>query len=128
MMTMDDAESLGGAPFAFKLPAGSNEAAAVANLRTINTAEITFLSVSGGIYGEISTLVAAGLLDSRFNNNVVSGYSFLIVANGGDYVAAAIPANRDSGQYAFFSSVDGVVRFPVAEHWAPLGLAGQPVQ
>ena len=31
----------------------ANESAAVANLRTINTAEVTYLSSSGGNYGDI---------------------------------------------------------------------------
>src|SRR3954468_4773660 len=43
----------------------ANESAAVANLRTINTAQVTYLSSSGGNYGAISNLMTAGLLDSR---------------------------------------------------------------
>ena len=44
----------------------ANESAAVANLRTINTAEVTYLSSSGGNYGDLPALVAAGLLDDTF--------------------------------------------------------------
>ena len=44
----------------------ANESAAVANLRTINTAEVTYLSSSGGNYGDLTALVAAGLLDDTF--------------------------------------------------------------
>jgi hypothetical protein len=99
----------------------------VANLRTINTAEVTFLSTSGGNYGEIPHLVAAGLLDNRFNTSI-SGYSYLIVAGGGDYVAAAIPADLQNGKNIFFSTPDGVVRFTASKQWAPPGQAGKPVQ
>src|SRR5262249_53582275 len=45
----------------------SSASAAIANLRTVNTAEVTYLSTSGGNYGTISDMIAAGLLDSRFN-------------------------------------------------------------
>jgi hypothetical protein len=76
---------------------------------------------------EIPHLIAAGLLDSRFNG-AVFGYTYLIVANGGDYVAAAVPVNLQGEKHVFFSTPDGVVRFTVAKRWAPAGLAGQPVQ
>src|SRR6476619_2277823 len=55
----------------------ANESAAVAEIRTINTAEITYLSSSGGNYGTIPFLVGAGLLDSRFSGTM-SGYNFAI--------------------------------------------------
>src|SRR5262249_20878582 len=56
----------------------ANESAAVSNLRTINTAEVTYLSSAGGSYGSLPELVTAGLLDTRFNTGVVSGYSFAV--------------------------------------------------
>ena len=45
----------------------ANESAAVSNIRTVNTAEVTYLSSAGGSYGSLPELVTAGLLDSRFN-------------------------------------------------------------
>src|SRR6266480_3377774 len=45
----------------------ANESAAVAQVRTITTAEVTYLSSSGGSYGTIAQLVSAGLLASGFN-------------------------------------------------------------
>ena len=39
------------------MPAGLNESAAVANLRTINTAQVTYLSSSGGTFGATTDLV-----------------------------------------------------------------------
>ena len=53
----------------------SNESAAVANLRTINTAQVTYLSTSGGSYGEIADLIAAGLLDDTFTG-IKAGYKY----------------------------------------------------
>ena len=46
----------------------ANESAAVANLRTINTAQVTYLSTAGGNYGDVNALVTAGLLDTRFSS------------------------------------------------------------
>src|SRR5215470_13022653 len=60
----------------------ANESAAVSNLRTINTAEVTYLSSAGGSYGTLMDLVTAGLLDTRFNTAAtppgVSGYTFSV--------------------------------------------------
>src|ERR1044072_7735663 len=68
----------------------ANESAAVANIITINTAEVTYLSSAGGNYGSIPELITAGLLDSRFTN-AVSGYNFTVTATGSDYTANAAP-------------------------------------
>src|SRR5215510_3708550 len=68
----------------------ANESSAVANLRTINTAEVTYLSSAGGNYGTLGNLVTAGLLDTRFNG-AVSGYNFNVAASGSDYTATAVP-------------------------------------
>src|SRR5437764_13538383 len=73
----------------------ANESSAVANTRTINTAEVTYMSSSGGNYGSITDLVTAGLVDSRFNNPV-SGYTFTVTASGSDYTANAMPTSTNS--------------------------------
>src|SRR6185312_5147850 len=70
----------------------ANESATVANVRTINTAEVTYLSSAAGNYGGITNLIAAGLIDSRFTN-AVSGYSFTITATGADYTVNAFPTS-----------------------------------
>src|SRR5215475_4806553 len=76
----------------------ANESAAVAELRTINTAQITYLSGAQGNYGSVANLVSAGLLDSRFNG-VMSGYNFTITTSGADYTATATPASASNGRY-----------------------------
>ncbi|HEX4999412.1 MAG TPA: carboxypeptidase-like regulatory domain-containing protein [Terriglobia bacterium] len=102
--------------------------AAVANLRTINTAEVTYLSVSGGNYGSLSQLIAAGLLTPDIAKGEFHGYSYAIVAEGGDYLVTAVPAPAQTDNHAFFSSPDGVVRYSAAESLAPPGQQGRPVQ
>src|SRR5215467_10690909 len=70
----------------------ANESAAVASIRTVTTAEITYLSSSGGNYGDITQLVGAGLLDTGFNGTK-SGYTYGITTTGTDYTISATPAS-----------------------------------
>ena len=105
----------------------ANESAAVANLRTVNTAEVTYLSSSGGSYGEIDDLVSAGLLDSTFNNTATTpkaGYQYSITASGADYTATATPASSNTGRFAYYSTPDAVVRYSTSDATRP----GQAVQ
>src|SRR5262249_12622292 len=67
----------------------ANESAAVAELRTVNHAEIEYRASFRGQYGTIPQLIRVGLLDSRFDG-VLSGYRYNISANGEDYTATAI--------------------------------------
>jgi prepilin-type N-terminal cleavage/methylation domain-containing protein len=105
----------------------ANESAAVATLRTINTAQVTYLSSNGGNYGTISNLVGAGLLDSRFNGSV-GGYNYTVVASSYDYTATADPVSSNSGRYGYYSLPDAVIRYSTAASLAPAGQAGNPVQ
>src|ERR1041385_5714837 len=80
----------------------ANESAAVAELRTINTAQITYLSSAQGNYGDITKLISAGLLDSRFSGQM-SGYLFSITSSGADYTATANPASTSNGRYGYYT-------------------------
>ena len=105
----------------------ANESAAVASVRTITTAEVTYLSSSGGNYGDIPMLVTAGLLDTGFNG-IKGGYNYGITTNGMDYTITATPASTNNGRYAYYSVPDGVVRYSTQSTLAPTGQAGNPVQ
>ncbi len=105
----------------------ANESAAVAQVRTITTAEVTYLSSSGGSYGTITQLVSAGLLDSGFNATK-SGYNYSITTNGTDYTINAAPASTNNGRYGYYSIPDGVVRYSTTSTQAPTGQSGNPVQ
>lgn len=105
----------------------ANESAAVANLRTINTAQVTYLSSSGGNYGEIQDLIDAGLLDGTFTG-VKAGYNFTVTASGSDYTAEATPASTNTGRYGYYSTPDAVVRYSTLSTLAPSGQAGNAVQ
>ena len=110
----------------------ANESSAVANLRTINSAEVTYLSSAGGNFGDVTNLIAAGLIDSRFTG-AVSGYTFVVTTSTSDYTAVATPTSTNSGRYGYFSTPDAVVRYASATSGTcnpcyPTGMSGSPVQ
>ncbi|PYS54438.1 MAG: hypothetical protein DMG13_08740, partial [Acidobacteria bacterium] len=110
----------------------ANESSAVANLRTINTAEVTYLSSAGGNFGDVTNLIAAGLIDSRFTG-AVSGYTFVVTTSTSDYTAVATPTSTNSGRYGYYSTPDAVVRYASATSGTcnpcyPTGMSGSPVQ
>jgi len=107
----------------------ANESAAVANLRTVNTAEVTYLSSSGGNYGDLDNLVDAGLLDDTFRpGGVKAGYVFAIATDGVEFTVTADPASTNTGRYAYWSGADAVVRYSTDTALAPAGQEGQAVQ
>ena len=110
----------------------AQESSAVAQIRTVNTAEVTYLSSAGGNYGSIPQLITAGLLDIRFATSV-SGYTFAVQASGTDYTAAATPTSTNAGRYGYYSTPDAVVRYQSATSGVcnpcfPTGLSASPVQ
>jgi type IV pilus assembly protein PilA len=105
----------------------ANESAAVANLRTVNTAEVTYLSSSGGNYGDIPALIGAGLLDETFTGTK-AGYAYGVTASGADYTATAGPISSNTGRFGYYSHPDAVVRYSTATSLAPAGQAGRSVQ
>ena len=104
----------------------ANESAAVASIRTVITAEITYLSSAGGNFGTLVQLVGAGLLDTGFNG-IKSGYNYGILTNGLDYTITAYPASTNNGRYGYYSVPDGVVRYSTNSTLAPTNMAGNPV-
>jgi prepilin-type N-terminal cleavage/methylation domain-containing protein len=91
----------------------AQESSAVAQVRTINTAEVTYLSSNQGNYGDIPSLIAQGFLDNRFGGPV-SGYSFVVTASGTDYTVTATPTSTNAGRYGYISVPDAVIRYQSA--------------
>ena len=105
------------------------EPAAVANLRTINTAQVTYLSSSGGTFGSIAALIAAGLLDDTFAGTKAGyKYSITLDATGSIYTAEAVPASTKAGRFGYYSHPDAVVRYSTNASLAPVGKSGRSVQ
>jgi len=110
----------------------AQESAAVAQVRTVNTAEITYLSSNQGAYGGIPELITQGLLDVRFAGSV-SGYNFAITASGSDYTVGATPTSTNAGRFGYWSTPDAVIRYATQTSATcspcfPTNLSGSPVQ
>jgi len=111
----------------------AQESSAVAQLRTINTAEVTYLSSNQGAYGSLPQLITQGLIDTRFVGSV-SGYNYTVSATGTDYTAVATPTSTNAGRFGYYSVPDAVIRFQTAvvsgqcDPCYPTGLSGAPVQ
>ena len=108
------------------------ECAAVANLRTINTAEVTYLSSSGGSYGTMADLIAVRFLDDTFADTK-GGYNYAIAVDATGYTATALPASPKHGRYGYYTVADAIVRYmdrrsPECTPCFPEGKAGEKVQ
>ena len=107
----------------------ANETHAVANLKTVNTAQVQYLSNSQGRYGDIPNLITAGMLDARYSAGS-AGYDFDIQlsADSLDYTALATAQGANSGRYDYYTRPDYVIRYSTDSTRAPTGLTGEPVR
>jgi type II secretory pathway pseudopilin PulG len=107
----------------------ANEAHAVSNLRTLNTAEVQYISTHQGQYGGVPELVTAGLLDARYVLGS-AGYNFSaqLSANYLDYTATAIAQGPNMGRFDYYTTPDYVIRYSSDPTRAPTGLTGAPVR
>jgi prepilin-type N-terminal cleavage/methylation domain-containing protein len=105
----------------------AQESSAVAQLRTINTAEVTYIGSNQGSYGDVPSLVTQGLLDQRFAGSI-SGYNFSIAVSGNVYTANANAVSANAGRFDFFTTADYVLRYATDPTRAPAGLTGEPVR
>jgi type IV pilus assembly protein PilA len=108
----------------------ANESSAVASIRTINTAEISYnsayptvgfssLANLAGTSCTPPTSTSACLIDTQLASGTKSGYSFVATASGsspaGSYYAAASPITpNQTGNRSFCSTADAVVRYSTA--------------
>jgi type IV pilus assembly protein PilA len=110
----------------------AQESAAVAQIRTINTAEVTYLSSNQGSFGSVVQLISQGLLDNRFTGSV-SGYNFTVAASGPNYTVNADPTSTNAGRFGYYSAPDAVIRYATYQGGNctpcyPGSLSGAPVQ
>jgi type IV pilus assembly protein PilA len=110
----------------------ANESSAVASVRTLNTAQISYNSAypTAGFAASLTVLsgncsgatlpasTAACLIDSQLATGTKSGYSFAVNASGtpaSNYIAVATPLTiNTTGVRAFCSVADAVVRYAAA--------------
>jgi type IV pilus assembly protein PilA len=106
----------------------ANEASAVASLRTLNTAQISYnssyptvgfatsVSVLAGTTCAPPTSAGACLIDTQLASGTKSGYSFALSGTSGTpnssytFIASALTPNQTGVRY-FCSFADAVVRF-----------------
>jgi len=96
----------------------SNEAAAIGSMRTVNSAEATYLSTIGNNteYGDMAALETAELVDSVLANASAapgkSGYTFVLALANSDsqYTLTVSPVSASTGTRGFFTDESGVIR------------------
>jgi prepilin-type N-terminal cleavage/methylation domain-containing protein len=108
----------------------ANETAAVANMRNLNTAQVTYSSSNGGVYGALSDLVAARLIDPRYATGNFSGFNYTLdlSVDARDYTAFATALSANTSRFDYYSTPDFVVRYSTITARAPVGQSGTPVQ
>ena len=116
-------------PSLLKSRQAAHEAAAVSTLRTINTAEVTYLTTANGKFGSLQDLVNNNMISSNFIPGPVSGYFFNISLGAGnsDYTITAEPASANDGKYGYYVTLDNTVRYSIIATLAPAGSSGAPV-
>jgi type IV pilus assembly protein PilA len=94
----------------------ANESAAIGSLRTIGTAQATYLSTVGGNSSYATSLAAlntAQLIDGVLASGTKSGYTYTMTGTATAYAAKADPATG-GGTRHFFADETGVIRFDPA--------------
>ena len=124
-----DCDDAGGFGYHAASPQHLYDSAAVANLRTISTAEVTYLSSSGGRYGTMEDLIDARLVDDTFTGTK-AGYRYTIMLNatGSGFTAEALPASKETGRYGYYTLPDAVIRYSTHVSLSPAGRSGHSVQ
>jgi len=107
----------------------ANESAAVANMRNLNTAQVSYSSTNG-TYGSMNDLIGVALLDDRYANPNFNGYRFTITLSGNfrDYTAYANGLSSNTSRYDYYSTPGFVIRYTTVVARAPSGMNGDPVQ
>jgi type IV pilus assembly protein PilA len=121
----------------------ANESGAVANLRTITTANVVFSTTYGAGFGTslavlggdptTPSVTSAGLIDSVLSAGVKSGYIYtytpLSVDAGGNYQAFSVNADPitpgTTGDRHFYTDQTNVIRVNLT---AAAGLSDSPIQ
>ena len=96
--------------------AAANEASAIASVRNIVTAEITYYSTKGaGKYGALADLKGQKLIDDVLGAGQKDGYKFDTPTGAGntdDFTVTAVPITvGKTGNRGFFADATAVIRY-----------------
>jgi len=107
----------------------ANETAAVATLKMMNTAEVTYASANMGAYASVSELVGASLIDSSLTTTK-AGYNYSVDLSSDrlNYTVLATAVSDMMGRYDYYTTPDYVLRYTTVSTRAPAGLSGEPVR
>jgi hypothetical protein len=103
----------------------------VQNLRTINIAEVTYLSISNGRFGTLSDLVRQGQLDARFEEPALQHYVYTVLPGPDRFLATATPTDPYSpaqGCWEYYLTEDGLIHYSMEPQKAPPRLAGKRLE
>ena len=97
----------------------ANESSAISSLRTIATAQATYLQTIGNNVNYAPDLVALGptganLIDERLSASATStksGYDFTMTGAANNFSAYGDPVSAATGKRHFFTNEPGVIRF-----------------
>jgi prepilin-type N-terminal cleavage/methylation domain-containing protein len=109
----------------------SNEASAIASVRTIGSAQATYLSTVGNntTYAiSLAALNTANLIDSTLSSGTKTGYGFALTFNAAtptEFSAHADPSSSSTGTRHFFVDESGVIR---ADSTASASVTSSPIQ
>jgi len=93
----------------------ANESSAIGSVRTIGTAQATYLTTIGSNSNYAASLTVlgpatAGLIDSTLAGGTKTGYAFVSTGSGGAFSTTAAPSSSSTGTRSFFSDESGVIR------------------
>ncbi|HLL76644.1 MAG TPA: prepilin-type N-terminal cleavage/methylation domain-containing protein [Pyrinomonadaceae bacterium] len=91
----------------------ANESAAIGSLRTINSAQATYLSIKGNntnYAADLTALETEKLIDSALASKTKSGYKFDMTGKDGAYTASADPVSGSTGTRKFTTDETGVIK------------------
>jgi prepilin-type N-terminal cleavage/methylation domain-containing protein len=113
----------------------SNEASAISSMRTIGSAQATYLSTIGSNTTYADTLEKLGpgegnasLIDGTLAGGTKTGYAFTLTHNAGtptEFSANANPSSASTGTRYFFVNESGVIR---ADSLAAATAESTPIQ
>jgi len=90
----------------------ANEAAAIATVRTIISAErIYALTESPRGYAPVDHLVELKYLDETFTASEKSGYTYTFSTDGQQFSVVAKPQNDKTGRRSFYGDETGLIRW-----------------
>ena len=108
----------------------ANESSAIASIRNVCTAQVTYRQTIGANINYAPDLAALGplgarLLDESLGAGAKSGYTFTTIGTALTFTGNADPTSASTGGRHFFINETGVIRFAYA---APATALSVPIQ